>query len=327
MAASRVLQAALGALACVLAGSAYAAEDTGELAQSFASLQARDQYLLDIGWKLARTNAPYCPNAGPSIGLLLQDLAGYGRNHGPMRELLQIDGDIAIQALASGSPAAESGLAANSEVLLLDGVDLRAARPDGQESWQRLAALHDAIDRSLATDDVIAIAWLDGAGTRHDAVIESVPACASRFEVLDDGGKAMAEGSRVIFGRDFPGFDYPEPEFAAAVAHELAHNLLGHRAWLAEHGRKRKNIRLTEREADRLMPWLLANAGYDPDAAKSFMERWGPRHGGGLLRKRTHDGWDERAEFIDQEIARIAALTAQGEPADWASHFRREIEP
>ena len=36
---------------------------------------------------------------------------------------------------------------------------------------------------------------------------------------------------------------------------------------------------------DRLMPWLLHNAGYDPAAAVRFMRTWGPKHGGWIFRK------------------------------------------
>jgi len=73
-----------------------------------------------------------------------------------------------------------------------------------------------------------------------------------------------------------------------------------------------------------LMPWLLANAGYDPAAATRFMKRWGPIHDGGIFRKRTHDGWDERVEFIEAERALIEELQ-QEEGVDWRRHFTREI--
>ena len=114
---------------------------------------------------------------------------------------------------------------------------------------------------------------------------------------------------------------------AAALAHEFAHNLLGHRAWLREAGRKRANIRLTEREADRLMPWLLANAGYDPQAAVAFMTRWGSTHDAGLRMRRHHEGWDERAEAMAAEVPLVQSMMAGEGKADWATHFRREIDP
>ena len=314
-----ILRAALCALA--LLGAAPIAADDG-LLQSHRELQQRDQQLLDVGWRLVTANAPYCTNAEPAIGLLLQDIRGYGKRGDELRGALGLTGDIAVQAVAAGSPAATAGLAANEEILQI-GEDTRemAQPPDDAPAWQRLTDLHDFIDRSLNEDGEVLV-------SRHSGrtAIEGVPACPSRFEVLDSGSKAMAEGSRVIFGKDFAGFAYAEDEFAAAVAHELAHNLLAHRAWLAEHGRKRGNIRLTEREADRLMPWLLANAGYDPHAATRFMERWGPAHGGWIFRKRTHDGWDERAEFIDAEVALIEQLWDDEGRADWAMHFKREAE-
>jgi len=130
-----------------------------------------------------------------------------------------------------------------------------------------------------------------------------------------------------VIGVRFPAFAYQEEVFAGVVAHELAHNLLGHSAWLDRNGRGRRNVRRTEREADRLMPWLLANAGYDPIYAQRFMEEWGPRHDGGLFRNRSHDGWDERAEFIAAELPLIRRLMEAEGKADWRTHFTREVDP
>ncbi|MCP5392203.1 MAG: hypothetical protein H6920_11355, partial [Sphingomonadaceae bacterium] len=97
--------------------------------------------------------------------------------------------------------------------------------------------------------------------------------------------------------------------------------ILRHPQWLSAHGRKRRDVRETEREADRMMPWLLANAGYDPQAAVRFMQRWGPKNDGGLLRKRTHDGWDERVDIIAAELPLIRAAMAGGGEADWTQRF------
>ena len=322
------LSAGAAALLLLLAHPPGAlAAPSDELARSFAELQARDRYLLDVGWKLATGNAPYCADAAPAIGLLVTDMAAYGKQGPALREALDLPGDIASLAVAKGGPAQLAGIRPDAPLLALGGEDLLAPSASDAPAWQRAQRLHETIDRSLRENGKVAITWRDSPDSVVTAEIVGIPACASRFEVWDDGTRASAEGTRVIFGRDFPGFGYPEAEFAAAVAHEMAHNLLGHRAWLAENGRKRKNIRLTEREADRLMPWLLANAGYDPAAAKRFMERWGPAHGGGLLRKRTHDGWDERVDEIDAELTQIAQVRAGNGPADWATHFRREIEP
>ena len=189
--------------------------------------------------------------------------------------------------------------------------------------WQRLKRAHDHIDAILAEHAGLTVRFADGGEAR----VAPVDACATRFELMGDGRKAVADGDRVVIGIEFPAFSYREEVFAGVVAHELAHNFLQHSEWLDRNGRGRRNVRQTEREADRLMPWLLANAGYEPEAAIRFMETWGRKHDGGLFRARTHDGWDERAEFIAAEIPHIRDLMAQGGKADWSVHFRRGIDP
>lgn len=319
------MRAGLLAVALALGGQpalAGVAEDRAALAQ----LQRDDARLQSIGWRLATGNARFCPDAAPAIGLLLQDMANY-RSPERMRRAAGIEGDVAVQALAAGSPAAAAGLAPNDAILAIDGAAMAALPPAKPGDWRRLTGLHDRIDASLANDGQIRLEWRRGAdGEAQAAAVVGVPTCPGRFELLDRGGKAAADGARVLIGREFAGVDYGEDEFAAAVAHEYAHNLLRHRDWHAEHGRKRKAVRLAEREADRLMPWLLANAGYDPAAAARFFERWGPRHGGWIFRARDHDGWDERRDFVNAELPQIRALLASEGVADWQRHFRREFE-
>ena len=321
----RGLPAAIAiALAIAPFGWAAAAHGQDRVApdSALATLQARDARLFAVGWRLATANAPYCEGAVPSLGLAVLDAGGFG-DPAKVRRQLRLSGDIAIGSIGPDSPAARAGLKPNDTLIALNGVTIADRFPAGKPAWQRLIDVAADFDAAAALGQVSLVYARAGAGQRT-AVIDPVPACASRFEVLDGGGKAMAEGTRVIFGRDFPAFSYPEAEFAAAVSHEFAHNLLHHRMLLDARGRSLGNVRLTEREADRLMPWLLANAGYDPEAALRFMERWGPRHGGGLFRARTHEGWDERADAIRAELARIEMVREQGGAADWSTHFQRE---
>ena len=285
-------------------------------------LQARDRQLFAIGWRLATASAPYCDRTASALGIAVLDASGFG-DPAAVRSQLGLAGDIAVGAVAPGSPAAAAGIADNDTLLAVNGTPLASRFPLQKPAWQRLIDITAALDTAAAEGPVALIVAHPGAYPRP-VTLTGVPACATRFEVLDSGRRASAEGTRVIFGRDFPGFDYPQPEFAAAVAHELAHNLLHHRATLDAKGRTLGNIRTSEREADRLMPWLLANAGYDPKAATRFMEHWGPAHDGGLFRNRNHEGWDERAEAIREEVAKVEALMASEGHADWARHFTRE---
>jgi len=290
---------------------------------AIARFQDADQRLQDVGWKMIRGNAEFCPRVIPSIGLQLQDLASYGAPE-IARAALGLSGDFAVETAARGSPAALSGeFARNREIVAIENFDPNQWPSGDRKDWRRLKRAHDHVDVMLAEHGGVTIRFADGGEAR----VTPVDACATRFELMGDGRKAVATGNRVVIGIEFPAFSYPEEVFAGVVAHELAHNFLRHSEWLDRNRRKRRNVRLTEREADRLMPWLLANAGYEPEAAIRFMETWGRKHDGGLFRARTHDGWDERAEFIAAEIPLIRELMAREGKADWRTHFRREIDP
>lgn len=285
--------------------------------------QDYDQRLQDIGWQLVRSNADFCPQTIPSIGLQLQDLASYGRPE-IARAALDMTGNFAVQTAAKGSPAdLAGGFTRNREIVRLGRVDPNEWPSAKRMDWQRVARAHDHIDALLTAESGVEVGFADGAAMR----VRPVEVCATRFELMGEGKVAVADGGRVVIGIDFPAFDYEDAMFAALVGHELAHNLLGHTEWLDRNGRAWGKVKRTEREADRLIPWLLANAGFDPAAAVRFMREWGPRHSVKILRLPTHDGWAKRARAIEDELPLIAEAMAKEGRADWSRHFRREVDP
>lgn len=289
----------------------------------YLELQQRDQKLFAAGWRLITGNAAFCSRVAPVLGVLFQDLMTYP-DPSAARTALGVQGDVTVQAVAAGSPAEHGGMATGSALAAINGQALAGWFVSAEPRWQRLNDIEAVLTALLARDGVAQLTWIEPDGTLVTRRMTGAPACATRFEVTGIGQRAVADGERVVFGDRFPGFAWPEEEFAAAVAHELAHNLLRHRVWLDTNGRSRTNVRLTEQEADRLTPWLMANAGYDPASAVRFMRRWGPQHDGGIFRRRTHAGWDERADVIAAELPMVERLRAQRGTADWPRLFRRD---
>lgn len=324
----RALLAVFGALVAsplVLLAASEPPIDLAAERTAIARYREADQRLQDVGWQLARGNAAFCETVVPSIGLQLQDMASYGAP-AIARAALGLNGDFAVQTAAKGSPAALAGGAfrPNREVRRFAGNDPNTWPAEAQGDWRRLVRVHQDIEQRLTGEGAVTIEFADGESVR----LAPVPVCASRFELKGEGGMAVADGTRVVIGIGFPGFAYRDDAvFAGVVAHELAHNVLGHDDWVRRNGRSPRTIRLIEREADRLMPWLLANAGWPPEAAVIFMKTWGRAHDAGILRLRTRDAWDERVTFIAAEVPAIKAVLAREGKADWSRNFRREIDP
>lgn len=303
-------------LAAALLGVAQpAAAAPTDLASDLLALRALDTRVQTAGWRLAQGNAAFCRERAPGVGLQVFDAAGFG-DPAAVRGALGLSGDIAIAAVAADGPAARAGLTAGTDLRALAGEAVAALPPVKPGDYARLAALHDRVDGELLATGRLRLAGADG----REMTIVGEPACLTRFEMLTSGSRASADGKRVVIGRKLVEA-LPDDLLAAALAHELAHNLLAHRARLDAEGRSWSKVKRTEREADRLAPWLLANAGYDPRAMARFFEVWGPKYDLGILATPDHDGWKDRAKRVAAESLRVEAARGPDGRADWRAAF------
>ena len=297
--------------------------------RAFKALQLLDERLQNVGWRLIRGNADFCEKKVAAIGLQLIDLSSFNAPAN-LRNWLGFKGDFAVQAAAQNSPAGRlSAMQAHREITAIGSSKLSDWKVDAARPWARAVRAHDWIDLNLALTGKVNIELKGRQGkARAPVTIEPEEVCASRFELRTGSKRALADGKRVLIGSEFEPITWQDESiFAAGLAHELAHNLLEHRSWLDESGRSNKMVRATEREADRLMPWLLVNAGYKAEAAARFMRRWGKAKDQGIFRNRTHEGWDERLGYILAEIDIIKSMLPVDQKFDWSQNFRREIDP
>ncbi len=306
----------LALAAAVIAAPLAAQSQTGLLAD-LQALQADDARLQTIGFRLATANAAFCDDIQPASGLLLADMRNFD-SPDRVRLAMKVSGDFAVQAAAKASPAAAAGVVPGDEVVSLDGEDLTRLPAKRANYTARIIAVHDRIDRALLAHGAFTL------GLRGRAVtISGQPACRGRFEV-QTGGQG-ANGGRVVAGvsQKMLSLTAGDNEAAFVSAHEFSHVILRHSARLAVEGRKSANVLATEREADRLALWLMANAGYDPEAAPTFLRRWGRKGLADMFRQATHDRTETRARAAEAELAVLAAApkTSAG-TRDWRGHFK-----
>jgi hypothetical protein len=284
----------------------------------FEALRTADLRLATIAYRLTTANAVLCDRLQPAFGMPIQALTQYGADARPnATAVFGFESVVSIEAVVVGGPAARAGVHAGDSVVAIDGrAQPTLARMSGIGPVDRDAA-EAQISGGAPRAPVVFSLLRDG--RRREVTVTPVPGCRSRFEILLGSGlDASADGAIVQIGEGFfQGYD--DAEIAVIVAHELAHNILRHRARLdaakvnrglfAELGRNGRLIRETENDADRLGVYLLANAGYDPMAAPAFWRAKGGDIDGGLFRSRTHASSKARADALEPVAREIAATT------------------
>ncbi len=315
----RPAQSILATLALSMAVPAHAASPAEQ--SPYAALAATEARVAAIGFRLTTANTAWCPVRQPQFGWIWGDprlyaadrraeaLAAYGTDD---------DSHAFIAAIAPGSPAASAGMAVGTPVTGIAGAPV----PDGvgDHPFARITAIEtDMAARPLDTAFTLHL----GAG--RVVGLTPIPGCASDFRVeADERPGAVADGRMVLVNEGLADFAASDDELAAAIAHELAHNILRHRARLdaagvdrglgKQFGRNARLFKQTEVEADRLSVWLLAGAGYEPDAAARFWSRFGRRKGRPLLQATTHPSWRDRVASLEAEASTIATARAAGQP-------------
>lgn len=314
----RALPALLALIAAAMpAAVGAAAPPTPTPYEALAALEAR---IARIGYRLTTANAGWCPVVQPQLGILWGDRRLYSGDQWPQARQVYgaSDADTPfVAAAAPDAPAARAGLTVGTAIT---GGDGGIAVPLDDDPFARI----DAMERAIAAHNPTAEMRL----TRSDGsavAIVPVAGCASDFRVeAKDRPAGGADGRLVLISAGLASFATDDAELAAAVAHELAHNILRHRArldaaginrgLLKQFGRNARLIRQTEIEADRLSVWLIAGAGYDPHAAVRFWQAFGQRKGRPLFQAGTHPRWRDRVASVKAEILAIRAAQSAGEP-------------
>ncbi|URW74435.1 M48 family metallopeptidase [Sphingomonas donggukensis] len=275
------------------------------------ALQAQDARVAEVAFRLTTRAVALCPVQEPATGLSIQTADAYrGAYNAAARRLYGLDAGAGVLAVAGGSPASRAGVRVGDVIVAIAGRPLVLAKG------------RDAIGSVLVRDQLVAALAGGGAvvtvqrdGTRRDVRIVAVPSCASRFEVTDGDDLSGAADGRVIqISSGLIDAADTDDALAAVIAHELAHNVLGHRARLeSQRVSKRTRLRWSralEIEADRFSLRLLDRAGVAPAAAVDFWQDYARRLARRIDGRGTHPDWEARLSAMRDEARAIDAARA-----------------
>lgn len=305
------LFATLSAVLLATGGAAGAGEDPDAV---LAQLHRQDQAVERVGFRLAAANADLC-RGGADAGFSVHALEQYGPAYrSAAARRFDLGDHPGVLAVAPGSPAVAAGLREGDVLLAIDGQPTPTAPTTASHGdFHRTAAVQAMIRRAL--DQPILDLTVLRNGAPSELALRPAPACASLFQVVPDAQlSGEADGDYVQVSSEMEALAGSDDELAGLLAHELAHNVLGHRARLdALHvdrgvfsmfGRNARLIRATELEADRLSVYLLARAGYRPDRAMGFWTKVQHAAPGSFLDP-THPSWGRRLAALKAEAQRL----------------------
>ena len=290
--------------------------DAEAAALRLAALTDLDQRVARVAWNLSEANAALCTTVRLSAGWALHSARQYSPELRPHAETrFGLRGDLpGVVAAPPGSPAEAAGLRTGDLVLAVNAKPLAPGETAGPAQWDGLEANIRTLDAALAQGPVaVTIQRDDQTVTR---TVEPRRACGYDVQLdPSDELNARADGRRLFISTALAGFAQSDDELAVILGHELAHHVLGHRAWSDRGGAARRanddawgvegGDGNAERQADRVGLYLAARAGYDPAVAAPFWRRFGASNWRVRFPQLVHASAGSRAaalEVVQREI-------------------------
>lgn len=289
-----------------------------------AVLRGEDQRVAEIAFRLATAARARCPVLSPTLGIVLEHLGQFTLADRPTATAqYALDKGPGVLAVVPGGPAATAGVAAGDVLLAIDGVAVPpetglASAFDQNAASARSDLLIDLLDQAAAKG-AVRLSLLRGQMTL-ERIVTPTPACPSRVHLARSRQlNAFADGRHVYLTTRLLELARSDDELAFVIAHEMAHNILGHpaavRAVKAANGetaaalQSTAVIRQTEREADLLATDLLLDAGFRTQGAARVLytlDRVSPE----FSFTPQHDSTRTRAALIAAHAAARAGRTA-----------------
>lgn len=206
-----------------LAPEEIRAEEAKQRELALRSHVAHKQRLLDVAYPILRSGVPLCErDVVRGAGLIAENLHDYQAEWRETAErALGLGERLRVVAVAEGSPAREAGIEVGDVLLEIRGQPI----PPGEDAERTL----DDHLRALSDSDAAEVELLvgrNGTEVRIATALDRV--CGYPVEVKpSDDRNAYADGRTIFVTASLMRFA-DDQELGAIVAHELAHNGMGH---------------------------------------------------------------------------------------------------
>lgn len=278
---------------------------------SMRALADQELRLATIAYRIATTNVQSCPVRHALSGMILHDLSRYDHSLRPaIARAFSIDGGVGILGVVPGSVADQAGLRVDDEILTVG--PYRVHDPEAYSRAKSFARM-EYFDRMLqaAMSHGASDLTIRRQGMRLRVPLKAAYGCGGKLTLTNDSrSNAWADGRNVLITTGMTAMSKSDDEVAFVIAHEMAHNILGHAGGDGKrHGIfGAGSIRRGEVAADDFAVELMSNGGYSAAAGIAFLE---------TARRRmwwtfslSHPGFGRRIATVRNAIQRIGLRAA-----------------
>jgi hypothetical protein len=307
----------LVALAAVIGASAAPVVAASPAPDRWETLRALDLRVASVAYKLLLANTQLCPKAlAPQRGFVVHSIDQYDpADRQGAAHSFALGSRVSVMAVVASSAAQRSGLKSDDKLVSVNGraLNLGGASSGARPVGTAVAFAQNILAEEMAKGEVSLRISRDG--QFHAVRFTADIGCAAEVELIAGGEvNAWADGKRIIVSDGIIAHCATDDDLALVIAHELAHNLLGHgagpspagvRPHFSITGAPSAETREMEEEADRLRVRLASAAGFDLRGALSFLAALLSSNGAGNLAG-THPTSARRLALLSADIGRGA---------------------
>lgn len=242
---------------------------------SIRALAAQEVRLATIAYRIAIANPQACQRREILTGLVLHDLTRYDRAIRPaISQAFSVTDGFGVLGIVPGSVAATAGLRVDDEIIRIGGLTVADySAVSGPKSYHRMDQFNALVQAAAERGWTELVVRRDGRLLR--VPLQGQYGCGGKLALTSSSThNAWSDGKHVVLTTAMIGLSRSDDEIAFVIAHEMAHNVLGH----SDHGRGRRGIfgfsraKRGEIEADSYAVHLMRNAGYKPAGGISFLQ-------------------------------------------------------
>lgn len=255
--------------------------------------------LATIAYRINIATAADCPDPQRVTGLLLHDLGTYDREIRPaVSRAFSLGAGIGVIQIVPGSAADRAGLKVDDEILAVNGrsVEDPGAYNQRRKSFRRVEAFTRALEATLHRAPAQLL--IRRGGTLVRTSLSGELGCGGEASLRDSSERnAWSDGEHVVVTTAMMNFARSDDELAFVVAHEMAHNALGHAKYRSRgifglnFGGKRQEL-----AADYMAVWLMTEGGYRAEGGIRFLHDIGRKYP--LNFTLDHPGFGSRIRIV-----------------------------